>query len=138
MRVRWRALLRNALGSRRQRGYCKSLRCSSLGHSCAGGGFFQCPRLIDADRQWFKASIGLPGVTETPRELAFCAHAILESEILEVPDATLDPRFRENGLVVGEPGIRFYAGASLQLSDGTHAGTLCVIDRQPRRLDAKQ
>ena len=94
--------------------------------------------LIDADRQWFKANIGLDGVTETPRELAFCAHAILESDILEVSDATLDPRFRENGLVTGGPGIRFYAGASLRLTDGTHAGTLCVIDRQPRQLDAKQ
>ncbi len=94
--------------------------------------------LIDADRQWFKANIGLPGVTETPRELAFCAHAILEDGILEVPDAALDPRFCDNGLVTSAPGIRFYAGASLRLSDGTHAGTLCVIDRRPRRLDAKQ
>ena len=94
--------------------------------------------LIDTDRQWFKANIGLPGVTETPRELAFCAHAILGDGILEVRDTLLDARFHDNQLVVDEPGIRFYAGASLRLSDGTHAGTLCVIDRQPRQLDAKQ
>ena len=94
--------------------------------------------LIDADRQWFKANVGLPGVTETPRELAFCAHAILEDGIFEVTDATRDPRFDDNLLVTGDPGIRFYAGATLRLSDGTHAGTLCVIDRQPRQLDAKQ
>lgn len=94
--------------------------------------------LIDADRQWFKANLGLPGVTETPRELAFCAHAILEHGVFEVPDATEDPRFAENALVTGDPNIRFYAGATLRLSDGTHAGTLCVIDRQPRSLDDRQ
>ena len=94
--------------------------------------------LIDADRQWFKASVGLPGVTETPRDLAFCAHAILEDGIFEVPDATLDPRFFDNEMVTGDPGIRFYAGSTLRLSDGTHAGTLCVIDQQPRQLDDKQ
>ena len=94
--------------------------------------------LIDADRQWFKANVGLPGVTENPRELAFCAHAILGDGIFEVPDATLDPRFAGNPLVTSSPDIRFYAGATLRLSDGTHAGTLCVIDRQPRQLNAQQ
>ena len=94
--------------------------------------------LIDTDRQWFKANVGMRGVTETPRELAFCAHAILEDGIFEVPDARLDPRFADNALVTGAPDIRFYAGATLRLSDGAHAGTLCVIDRQPRQLDAKQ
>ena len=94
--------------------------------------------LIDTDRQWFKANVGLPGVTETPRAAAFCAHAILEDGIFEIPDATLDARFLDNGLVTGDPSIRFYAGATLRLSDGTHAGTLCVIDRQPRTLNALQ
>ncbi len=94
--------------------------------------------LIDTNRQWFKANVGLPGVTETPREVAFCAHAILEDGIFEVPDATLDPRFSDNALVTGAPDIRFYAGATLRLRDGSHAGTLCVIDRQPRKLDAQQ
>jgi diguanylate cyclase (GGDEF)-like protein/PAS domain S-box-containing protein len=94
--------------------------------------------LVDADRQWFKANVGLPGVQQTPRELAFCAHAILQDDILEVPDATQDPRFADNALVTGSPDIRFYAGASLRLNDGTNAGTLCVIDREPRRLDATQ
>jgi diguanylate cyclase len=94
--------------------------------------------LIDADRQWFKANVGLPGVCETPRQVAFCAHAILQDGIFQVADATADPRFANNTLVTGEPGIRFYAGATLRLSDGARVGTLCVIDRQPRQLDASQ
>ena len=94
--------------------------------------------LIDAQRQWFKANIGLAGVTETPREQAFSAHAVLEDDILEIPDATLDQRFADNPLVTGEPGIRFYAGAPIRLSGGQQVGTLCVIDRQPRRLNVAQ
>ena len=94
--------------------------------------------LIDHDRQWFKANVGLPGVTETPRDVAFCAHAILDDGIFEVPDALADPRFADNPLVVTAPDIRFYAGATLRLSDGAHVGTLCVIDRVPRRLSEKQ
>ncbi len=94
--------------------------------------------LVDSDRQWFKANVGLTGATETPRAVAFCAHAIHSDEIFEVPDASADPRFAENPLVAGAPHIRFYAGTPLKMSDGTRAGTLCVIDRQPRVLGAAQ
>ena len=94
--------------------------------------------LVDRDRQWFKARHGLPDTTETPRSQAFCAHAILGNGVLEVPDALQDPRFADNPLVVGEPGIRFYAGFPLVLRDGWRIGTLCVIDTQARSLDAGQ
>ena len=94
--------------------------------------------LVDAERQWFKANLGLTGVTQTPREQAFCAHAIVDDGVLEVPDANLDPRFADNPLVTAAPGIRFYAGAPLLLKSGARVGTLCVIDRQPRQLDAAQ
>ena len=94
--------------------------------------------LVDSNRQWFKANVGLPGVTQTPRDLAFCAHAILDEGIFEVPDALADPRFADNPLVATAPDIRFYAGATLRLSDGAHVGTLCVIDRIPRQLSERQ
>jgi two-component system sensor histidine kinase/response regulator len=94
--------------------------------------------LVDAERQWFKANLGLPGVSETPRELAFCSHAIQSNQLLEVPDATRDPRFADNPLVTGAPDIRFYAGAPICLRDGSRVGTLCVIDRTPRQLDDRQ
>ncbi len=94
--------------------------------------------LIDADRQWFKANVGLPGVTQTSRADAFCAHAVLSDELMEVPDATQDGRFADNPLVTGQPEIRFYAGAPVSLSNGVRVGTLCVIDRQPRQLNDTQ
>lgn len=94
--------------------------------------------LVDAERQWFKANVGLDGATETHRDLAFCAHAVLGTEVMVVPDARNDARFAANPLVVGDPGIRFYAGAPLRLKGGETIGTLCVIDRQPRQPDEQQ
>jgi hypothetical protein len=89
--------------------------------------------LVDADRQWFKSHRGLDA-SETPREHAFCAHAILSpATLLEVRDAAEDPRFRSNPLVTGAPHIRFYAGQPLRVH-GRAVGTLCVIDDAPRRL----
>ena len=94
--------------------------------------------LIDADRQWFKANVGLPGVTETARHVAFCAHAVRRNELFEIPDASLDARFADNPLVEGKVGIRFYAGAPISLATGERVGTLCVIDRLPRQLNVQQ
>ncbi len=94
--------------------------------------------LIDDQRQWFKANLGLPGVQQTPRDVAFCAHAILTRDVMTVVDARADPRFADNPLVTGEPGIRFYAGAPLTLPSGERLGTLCVIDRAPRQLSDEQ
>lgn len=94
--------------------------------------------LIDRERQWFKANLGLPGVSETHRDLAFCAHAVLDDELLEVEDAERDPRFEDNPLVTDAPSIRFYAGMPIQLSGGENVGTLCVLDREPRKLTEEQ
>ena len=93
--------------------------------------------LVDAERQWFKSRQGL-GASETPRELAFCAHAINGEALFEVENALLDPRFRHNPLVTGAPDIRFYAGMPLADGEGHNLGTLCVIDRQPRQLSGQQ
>ncbi|HEX2237466.1 MAG TPA: diguanylate cyclase [Gammaproteobacteria bacterium] len=92
---------------------------------------------IDADRQWFKSRVGL-NVCETPRDVAFCAHAIHQSEVFVIPDTRGDPRFAANPLVTGDPYIRFYAGAPIMTGSGHRLGTVCVIDRQPRTLSATQ
>lgn len=93
--------------------------------------------LIDAERQWFKSKVGI-SETQTPREISFCDHAIRTPEVMEVPDASLDPRFANSPLVTGAQGARFYAGAPLVAPDGSCIGTLCVLDRVPRRLTDAQ
>ena len=93
--------------------------------------------LIDRDRQWFKAEVGL-GVRETPLPASICAHAILQPDLFVVPDTLLDRRFSDNPLVVGDPRLRFYAGALLETPEGLPLGTICVLDYKPRELDDKQ
>ncbi len=93
--------------------------------------------LVDADRQWFKSKVGLD-VSETSRDVSFCAHAILGDQTLVVKDAREDERFRDNALVCSEPNIVFYAGVPLSTPSGARIGSLCVIDRRPRDLSSLQ
>jgi signal transduction histidine kinase len=93
--------------------------------------------LIDAARQWFKSSLGME-TNETSRDASFCSHTILGGDILEVPDALKDERFRDSPLVIGDPNVRFYAGAPLITPDGQNIGALCVLDRTPHNLTQEQ
>jgi PAS domain S-box-containing protein len=92
--------------------------------------------LVDAERQWFKSRHGFEPV-QTDRSVSFCTHAIRQEDVMVVEDALCDPRFADNPLVTGAPGIRFYAGSPLAMPDGSRLGTLCLIDRRPRTLGAE-
>jgi PAS domain S-box-containing protein len=92
---------------------------------------------VDTNRQWFKSKIGFD-VNETPRDVAFCAHAILQHDVFVIPDALADLRFSTNPFVTGEAHVRFYAGAPLMNSEGAVLGTICVVDKVPRDLSAEQ
>ncbi|MEZ0368289.1 MAG: GAF domain-containing protein, partial [Candidatus Sericytochromatia bacterium] len=93
--------------------------------------------LIDRERQWFKAKVGIEA-EGSPRDQAFCSHTILQPGPLIIPDTRLDPRFQNHPMVVGEDGIRFYAGVPLRTEAGHVLGSLCVADRQPRELNPFQ
>ncbi len=93
--------------------------------------------LVDADTQWYKAAVGVPA-GRTPRAIAFCAHTILDDDVLVVEDAATDPRFKDNPDVVSGIGIRFYAGAPIRTRDGYRLGSVCVIDAQPRTITPEE
>jgi len=93
--------------------------------------------LVDENRQWFKSAHGLD-IKETHRDLAFCGHAILQDDIFEIEDSFNDPRFFDNPLAMGNPHVRFYAAVPLKTLEGYNVGTLCAIDKEPRRLDEAQ
>ncbi|MEO8836872.1 MAG: GAF domain-containing protein [Caldimonas sp.] len=94
--------------------------------------------IVDGDRQWFKANVGV-AAGETPREWAFCAHAIeTPGDVMVVEDARADARFAANPLVTGDPHIRFYAGAPLVTKTGHAIGTVCVLDDRPRSFDPEK
>ena len=93
--------------------------------------------LVDSNRQWFKSKVGITAA-ETPRDIAFCAHAILEARPLLIPDAKLDERFSDNPLVTGDLKVRFYAGIPIRTAGGLAMGTLCAIDNKPRILSPAQ
>jgi ribonuclease BN (tRNA processing enzyme) len=89
--------------------------------------------LVDENRQWFKSTCGIE-IHETPRDESFCAHAVVNRELLVIPDALLDPRFADNPLVTGPSRVRFYAGCPLIMADGACVGTLCILDTRPREM----
>lgn len=90
------------------------------------------------ERQWFKSTVGVGDLRETSRDVSVCAHALLQPDLLEVPDLSGDARFNQNPLVAGEPHLRFYAGAQLKTPDGLALGTVCVLDTKPRHLSDEQ
>ncbi|SNT00528.1 PAS domain S-box-containing protein [Noviherbaspirillum humi] len=94
--------------------------------------------LIDLNRQWFKAARGFDALRETPREISFCGHAILQDELFQVTDAPQDVRFHDNPLVTGPLGVRFYAGMPIKSPEGFNLGTLCVLSDQPKQLNEEQ